>query len=157
MASNSGAQGALGLIALVALVVAFMQVMDLVTDEWRRDYSLIWLLVAGCAGVALLDLVRAKRTKPRAVRQDRIKSLVVGFLDYVQDPAREAWGFKDPDWQREAEQWLANNEYDGLPQFRPAVARQLAALAKDHYWETFGPEVNEALKEARQDRDISEL
>lgn len=85
--------------------------------------------------------------------QDRIESLVVGFLDYIDDPAREAWRFNDADWQREAERWLVSNKYDGLPQFRAAVARQLATLAKGHYAEVLASETDEAWKDFLRDRD----
>lgn len=83
--------------------------------------------------------------------QDRIESLVVGFLDYVDDPAREAWRFTDADWQREAERWLVSNKYGGLPQLRSEVARQLATLAKRHYSETLASEFDEAWRDARRD------
>lgn len=85
--------------------------------------------------------------------QDRIESLVVGFLEYIDDPAREAWRFSDADWQREAESWLVSNKYDGLPQFRTAVARQLATLAKDHYSEALAFEIDEAWRDVQRDRD----
>ena len=115
MASSSGAKGALGLLALVALIVASMQVMDLATGEWRRDYSLIWLLLAMCTGVALLDVVRAKRAKQRALRREKQKELVeqstkklIGeFVGSISAPDKQAFAFKDEDWQREAALWLA--------------------------------------------------
>ena len=73
-------------------------------------------------------------------------------MDYVEDPAREAWKFKDADWQREDEQWLVNNNYEGLPEFRSTVARKLAAVAKDQYSETLESEFNDAFKEFQQDQ-----
>ena len=152
MPSNdgSGAKGALALLALVALIVLAMQVMDQIAGEWRREYSGVWLLLAMCAGVALLDLFRTKRREririaaARAI-QEVEQEIIAEFLDFAWDPAREAWGFKDADWQREAEQWLGDNEYGNSPE----MARQLAAVVKHHYWEEMGDE----LKEVRQDRD----
>ena len=85
--------------------------------------------------------------------QDQFKSLVVGFLEYIDDPAREAWRFNDADWQREAERWLVSNNYDGLPQFRATVARQLATLAKEHYSEALASEIDEAGKDVQRGRD----
>ena len=63
MPSNDGgaAKGALALLVLVALIVLAMQVMDQIAGEWRREYSGVWLLLAICAGVALLDMFRTKR------------------------------------------------------------------------------------------------
>ena len=153
MPSNdgAGAKGALALLALVALLVLAMQVMDQIAGEWRREYSGVWLLLAMCAGVALLALFRTKRQRRRdrirkaAVRaiQEVEQEIIAEFLDFAGDPAREAWGFKDADWQREAERWLADNEYGNSPE----MARQLAAVVKHHYWEEMGDELNEALKE----------
>ena len=108
--------------------------------------ELIGIVTVGVAlAVALLDLFRTKRLRPR----DRIRKaakqaiqeveqeIIAEFLDQPQgghphgyqtktafagDPAREAWGFKDADWQREAEQWLADNEYGNSPE----MARQLS-------------------------------
>ena len=111
-----------------------------------------YVLLAVCAGVVVLALIIARRAAPQETQQDRIESLVVGFLDYVEDPAREAWKFKDADWQREAEQWLAINKYGGLPEFRSVVGRKLAAAAKDHYSETMRLEVDGAFEEYQQDR-----
>ena len=153
MPSNDGgaAKGALALLALVALIVLAMQVMDQIAGEWRREYSGVWLLLAICAGVALLDMFRTKRQQ----RRDRIRKaakqtiqeveqeIIAEFLGFAWDPARKAWGFKDADWQREAEQWLASNEYGNSPE----MARQLAAVVKHHYLEEMGDELNEALKE----------
>ena len=73
-------------------------------------------------------------------------------MNYVEDPACEAWKFKDVDWQREAEEWLANNKYGGLPEFRSVVARNLAAAAKDRYLETTQGECDAAFEEFQQDR-----
>ncbi len=111
-----------------------------------------YVFLALCTGVVVLVLVIAKRAAPQETQQDRIESLVVGFMDYVEDPAREAWKFQDADWQREAEQWLANNKHEGLPEFRSAVAQKLAAVAKDHYSETMELEFDGAFKEFEQDR-----
>ena len=139
MASSSGAQGALGLIALLALLVAGMQVMDLVTDEWRRDYSVVWLGLAGVAGVAVLDLVRTKRTEREKLRREKQKDLVeeslqkfVGeFVDFISASDKEAFVFRDKGWQREAERWLtAHKKYSNSPE----LAEWLAAAAKRAYW-----------------------
>ena len=89
-----------------------------------------YVFLAVCACVVVLVWSSSRRTKPRETAQDRIESLVVEFMDYVEDPAREAWKFKDADWQQEAEQWLAENECEGLPEFRSAMARRLAALSE---------------------------
>ena len=80
MASSSGSQGVLVLLALVALVVAGLQVMDLVTDEWRRDYSGIWMALAVMAVVAGLDLVRSKRAEREKLSRERQKELVKEYL-----------------------------------------------------------------------------
>ena len=152
-----GAKGALALLALVALIVLAMQVMDQIAGEWRREYSGVWLLLAMCAGIALIDLFRTKRLRDRsgkaAVRaiKEVEQEIIVEFLDFVWDPARETWGFKDADWQREAEKWLADNEYGNSPE----MARQLVAVAKHHYSEEIGTNLNEVLKEVRQDRNHS--
>ena len=153
MPSNdgAGAKGALALLAFVALIVLAIQVMDQIAGEWRREYSGVWLLLAMCAGVALLALFRTKRQRRRdrirkaAVRaiQEVEQEIISEFLDFAGDPAREAWGFKDADWQREAERWLADNEYGNSPE----MARQLAAVVKHHYWEEMGDELNEVLKD----------
>lgn len=111
-----------------------------------------YVLLAVCACVVVLVWSSSRRTKPRETAQGWIESLVVAFMDHVEDPAREAWKFKDADWQQEAEQWLAKNERKGLPEFRSAMARRLAALAKDHYSETMQLEFNEAVKDFQQDR-----
>ena len=84
---------------------------------------------------------------------DRFESLVGGFLDYIDASAREAWRFDDADWQREAESWLASNNFDELPQVRAAVARQLAPIAKDRYSEALAYEAGEALSDFHHDRD----
>ena len=122
--------------------------------------ELIGIVTVGVAlAVALLDLFRTKRLRPR----DRIRKaakqaiqeveqeIIAEFLDFAGDPAREAWGFKDADWQREAEQWLADNEYGTSP----ARSRQLAAAVKHHYSEEMGANLNEVLKEVPQDRNHS--
>ena len=83
MASSSGSQGVLVLLALVALVVAGLQVMDLVTDEWRRDYSGIWMALAVMAVVAGLDLVRSKRAEREKLSRERQKELVKEYLQGV--------------------------------------------------------------------------
>ena len=85
--------------------------------------------------------------------QDNIESLLVGFLDYVDDPASEAWRFKDADWQREAERWLESSKYEGLPQFRSVVTWLLATLAEDHYSDPSASEFDEAWRDSRRDRD----
>lgn len=139
MASSSGAQGALGLIVLLALLVAGMQVMDLVTDEWRRDYSIVWLGLAGVAGVAVLDLVRAKRREREKLRRKKRKELVkeslqkfVGeFVDFIANSDKKAFLFKDKDWQREAERWLtAHKKYSDSPE----LTEWLASAARRTYW-----------------------
>ena len=109
--------------------------------------------------MALLDLFRTKRQRRRArIRKAAVmaikeveQEIIAEFLDFVWDPAREAWGFKDADWQQEAEQWLADNEYGNSPE----MARQLVAVAKHHYSEEMGANLNEVLKEVRQDRNRS--
>ena len=105
-----------------------------------------------CAGVVVLVLVIAKRGHAAGDRTRGDRIAYGRVYDYVEEPAREAWKFTDTDWQREAEQWLANNKYEGLPEFRSAVARKLAAVGKDHYSETMQMEFNEAFKEFQQDR-----
>ena len=139
MASSSGAKGALGLLALVTLVVASMQVTDLAPGEWGRDYSLIWLLLVLCAGVALLDVVRAKRAKQKEMHREKqkelveqsIQKLVNGFVSSISDPDKQAFAFKDEDWQREAAIWLTvHDKYSNSPE----LAKWLAAAAKKAYW-----------------------
>ena len=107
----------------------------------------------------LLDLFRTKRQRRRArIRKAAVmaikeveQEIIAEFLDFVWDPAREAWRFKDADWQQEAEQWLADNEYGTSP----ARSRQLAAAVKHHYSEEMGANLNEVLKEVPQDRNHS--
>lgn len=144
MASSSGATGALGLLALVALVVLSMQVTDIATGEWRRDYSLIWLLLATCAGIALLDVARAKRAKQRTLHREKqkelarelvklaIQEIVDEFIGFISDHNKQAFAFKDDDWRREAGIWLTiNNKYSHSPE----LEEWLAAAAKNAYWQ----------------------
>ena len=107
----------------------------------------------GRAGDPHADLARELTAEQTSDGQDNIESILVGFLDYVDDPASEAWRFKDADWQREAERRLESSNYEGLPQFRPVVTQLLATLAQDHYSDPSASEFDEAWRDARRGRD----
>ncbi len=74
MPSNGGdgAKGVLALLALVGLIVLAMQVTALIDGDWRRNVFVVWLVLAICAGVALLELFRTKRHR----RRNRVQKAV---------------------------------------------------------------------------------
>ena len=85
--------------------------------------------LAVCAGLGRRGTSHASRDRNKT-ESHRSWS---GPMDYVEYPISESWKSYDTDCQREAEQWLAYNEYEGLAQSQSAVAQSLVAPAKDHY------------------------